>query len=105
MENMVRVGMANAVNTETANNIPLRSLRRGFKNVNRSKRENKSGERRMKTGTPRKNQEALKVIANINPDQEARTVQPTTEDTKNLQTFPSLLLPNPSMSKSFQSLR
>ena len=105
MEDMVRVGMANVVNMETANIIPLRSLRRDFKNVNRSKRENKSGERPMKTGTPRKNQEALNAIANINPDQEARTVQPTTEDILNLQTFPSLLLPNPSTSKSSQSLR
>ena len=93
---MVRVGMINAANMETANNIPLRSLRRGFKNVNRSKRENRNGERPMKTSTPRKNQEALNVIADIKGDQEARTVQPTTEDTQNLQTFPSLPLPNPS---------
>lgn len=101
MADMVEEDM---VNTEKVKNNTLpRKSRRDFKNVIKNTEERLNGKRTTKRNTLRKIPKALNVSANTKPNPDSKIVQPTIENTKNLQTFLYLLPLNPSTSKSLPS--
>lgn len=82
--------------------IPLRNSRKDFKNVNKSTEERRNGEKTTKRNT-KQTLKNLNKNANTSPDQDSKTVQPTTEGIQRLPTSHFLLALNPNMSKSFPS--